>query len=47
MEIYFLTINFTHLDFIELFGLNSSLNSLFEILSIRDFSYDFLFDSLM
>ena len=38
----FLTTHFKHFDFIEWFDLNSSSNSLFEILPIKDFLDDFL-----
>ena len=37
----FLTINFKHFDFIEWFDLNSSSNSLFEILRFNKFLVDF------
>ena len=47
----FLTIYFKHFVFMELFGLNSNLNNLFESSSIKDylldFSVNFLVDILM
>ena len=42
----FLTINFKYFDFIERYDLNSSSNSLFEILSIKDFLVEFLVNFL-
>ena len=46
-----LTIYFKHFDFMELFDLNSNLNNLFEISSIKaflvDFSVNFLVDLAM